>query len=149
MHSCGKLSAFSQRFLELSSKKIPIEDIFNLHAGILINDAAVAHCYVVAYSYFLKEFQAATDAKLKTVLRKLLILYGIEKITERAGKFYETSTITSEGLALLYRKRESLLTELRPECLALVQAFGYNDVILMSAIAADNQKPYENLIEWA
>jgi hypothetical protein len=56
MHSCGKLSAFSQRFLELSAKKIPIDDIFNLHAGILINDAAVAHCYVLAYSYFLKEF---------------------------------------------------------------------------------------------
>ena len=56
MHSCGKLSAFSQRFLELSAKKTPSEDIFTFRGGILINDVAVAHCYVLAYSYFLKEF---------------------------------------------------------------------------------------------
>lgn len=41
------------------------------------------------------------------------------------------------------------MQELRPESLALVDAFGYNDAILMSAIGADNGKPYENLIEWA
>jgi hypothetical protein len=33
--------------------------------------------------------------------------------------------------------------------LSLVEAFAYNDTILMSAIGAANGKPYENLIEWA
>lgn len=31
----------------------------------------------------------------------------------------------------------------------MVDAFGYTDSILMSAIGASNGKPYENLIEWA
>ena len=39
---------------------------------------------------------------------------GIEKIIERSGKFYETATITPEAFGFLYRRRESLLEELRP-----------------------------------
>lgn len=31
----------------------------------------------------------------------------------------------------------------------MVDAFGYTDSILMSAIGASNGKPYENLIDWA
>jgi hypothetical protein len=54
--------------------------------------------------------------------------------------------LTPELFALLYRKRESLLEELRPDCLGLVEAFGYDDNILMSAIGSSNGKPYENLI---
>lgn len=42
-----------------------------------------------------------------------------------------------------------MLQELRPEALSLVEAFGYDDSTLMSAIGASNGKPYENLIEWA
>jgi hypothetical protein len=41
------------------------------------------------------------------------------------------------------------LQELRPEALALVEAFGYSDNVLMSAIAHSNERPYENLINWA
>lgn len=41
------------------------------------------------------------------------------------------------------------MNELRPEAFGLMEAFGYDDNILMSAISAKNEKPYENLIEWA
>jgi hypothetical protein len=114
MHSCGKLAAFSQKYLDLLGQKLTPKEIFDHHGGIALVDAAIAHSYVLVYSYFLKELQATTDPRLKTVLRKLLLLYGIEKITERAGKFYETATLTPEALAQLYHKREALLEELRP-----------------------------------
>lgn len=82
-------------------------------------------------------------------MRKLLILYGLEKIVERSAKFFETQTLTPESLKLVYQQRETLLTELRPEALTLVEAFDYDDNILMSAIGSSDGKPYENLIEWA
>lgn len=101
------------------------------------------------FAYFLKELEAITDAKVKAVVKKLLILYGLDKIIQYTPRFYETSTITPENISLIYQKKEKLLEELRPESLNLVEAFGFNDSLLMSAIAADNGKPYENLIEWA
>lgn len=109
MHSCGKLAAFSQKYLELLGQKFTSKEIFDHHGGIAIIDAAIAHSYVLVYSYFLKELQAASDPRLKNVLRKLLLLYGIEKIIERAGKFYETATLTPETFTQLYQKREALL----------------------------------------
>jgi hypothetical protein len=104
-HSCSKLKALSKKFGQLISQKLTPKEIEDHHAGILISEAAIAHCYVMVYFYFLKEFEAATDPQVKNVLRKLLVLYGVEKITERAGKFYETATISPEALSLLYRKR--------------------------------------------
>jgi hypothetical protein len=114
-----------------------------------LNDAAVAHCYVLIYSNFLKVVETVTDPSLKAVMTKLLTLYGIEKIIERSGKFYETATLTPEAFGSLYRRRDALLEELRPEVLTIVEAFGYEDSALMSAIGSSNGKPYENLIEWA
>lgn len=115
----------------------------------LINDAAIAHSYVVVYSYFAREVEKAADQQVKAVLSKLLLLYGVEKIIERASKFYETSTLSAQSMSLLFKHREQLLQELRPESLSLVEAFGYTDSILMSAIGASNGKPYENLLSWA
>ena len=115
----------------------------------MINDAAIAHSYVVVYSYFAREVEQAADKQVKAVLTKLLLLYGVEKILERASKFYETATLSAEATSLLFKHREQLLAELRPESLSMVEAFGYTDSILMSAIGSSNGKPYENLIDWA
>lgn len=59
----------------------------------LMGDAAISHMHVVIYTYFLKAVESAVDPKIKSVLTKLLVLYGIEKIIERSSKFFETSTI--------------------------------------------------------
>jgi hypothetical protein len=41
------------------------------------------------------------------------------------------------------------MEELRPESLSLVEAFGYDDNILLSAIGRKDGKPYETLLDWA
>lgn len=80
----------------------------------MINDAAVAHSYVIVYNYFAREVEKAADKQVKAVLIKLLMLYGVEKIIERASKFYETSTVSAQSMSLLFKHREQLLQELRP-----------------------------------
>ena len=40
-----------------------------------------------------------------------------------------------------------MLSELRNEALALVEAFGYQDLQLRSAIGHSNGEPYKNLID--
>jgi len=70
-------------------------------------------------------------------------------LLERASKVYETAILPPEAFQAINRKRESLLAELRPEALTLMEAFEYSDNTLQSAIAHSNGRPYENLIEWA
>jgi len=72
----------------LTEKKLTIKEIEDYKAGLSINDAAVAHCYVLVYNYFLGALRRATDPKIKAVISKMVILYGIDKILERSAKFY-------------------------------------------------------------
>jgi hypothetical protein len=59
------------------SQKLTAKEIEDHHGGLLLNDAAIAHCYVITYSNFLKSVEAAKDPSTKAVLSKLLLLYGI------------------------------------------------------------------------
>lgn len=70
------------------SLQFSFREVEDYHAGITLNEAAVAHCYYIIYLNFQKMVNSITDEPLKAVMTKLLILYGIEKIVERAGKFF-------------------------------------------------------------
>ena len=50
---------------------------------------------------------------------------------------------------MIYEHRYVLYKRIRPEALNLVEAFGYDDNVLGSAIGASHGKPYETLIDWA
>lgn len=108
LHSLGKLKAVVEKNGKLK-KTNTAKEIEDHYSGLLINDAAIAHSYVVVYSYFAREVERVADKQVKAVLTKLLLLYGVEKIIERASKFYETATLSAEGLSLLFKKREQLL----------------------------------------
>ena len=86
---------------------------------------------------------------LKNVMKKLCLLWGIEKLIERASQVYVTGILTPDAFKLLQAKREALLKEIRPEALTLVEAFEYSDNTLQSAIAHSNERYSENLIDWA
>ena len=83
------------------------------------------------------------------MLFKLLVLYGIEKIIAQSNSFYETGVITSKTYNQLHIARERLLKEIRPEALALVEAFGYDDNTLHTAIGCSDGKPYQRILDWA
>lgn len=44
--------------------------------------------------------------------------------------------------------REQLITELRDDALGLVEALGYDDNAIRSAIGSSKGEPYENLFRW-
>lgn len=120
LHSCGKIKALSDKFTELLGQKLTAKEIEDHYAGMLMSDAAIAHMHVVIYTYFLKAVESVTDSKIKAVLTKLLLLYGIEKIIDRSAKLFETSTVAPEAFSLFFSKRESLFEALRPESLCLM-----------------------------
>ena len=51
---------------------------------------------------------------LKNVMKKLCLLWGVEKLIERASQVYVTGILTPDAFKLLHSKREALLNEIRP-----------------------------------
>lgn len=109
----------------------------------------MSHSYLLMYESFLNAVVQVKDEGVKNVLTNLVVMYGIEKIIERADKFYQAGTLSSEGFQMIYKQRYVLYERIRPEALNLVESFGLNDNILMSAIGSSDGKPYDNLIDWA
>jgi len=50
---------------------------------------------------------------------------------------------------MIYNQRDVLYSRIRPQALNLVEAFGFDDNVLNSAIGASHGKPYETLLDWA
>lgn len=81
------------------------------YANIELVDAAIAHSYSWIYQNFLEKINLSTkNEKVRAVLTKLLLVYGLEKILERAQHYFETGTVTASTL--------KAATELRAELLA-------------------------------
>ncbi|KAK3103565.1 hypothetical protein FSP39_020203 [Pinctada imbricata] len=110
--------------------------------------AAKAHCY---YSV-VKEFTEAVQ-KLKAspqiikVLGTLCCFFAIHGIAEESGEFLETRAINLEQLKWIKRLQVTLLGEIRPDAVALVDAFDHHDAVLSSAIGSYDGNAYERLFK--
>ena len=123
--------------------------MWDCYAGITLTETALAHTVFTIHSFYLEKVMKIQPENLKAVMKKLCILWGVEKLLERASQVFVTGVITPEAFQLLNKKREALFNEIRPEALTLVEAFEYSDNTLQSAIAHSNERYSENLIEWA
>jgi hypothetical protein len=119
-HGCFKTQAAGKKIMRGISEGLTQKQVLDTYAGLALNDAGIAHCYIVMYTYFHEKVTAISNPAIKAVLTKLLRLYGIEKIVERSAKFFESQTLDAAGFQAVYTEREILLAELRPEALGLV-----------------------------
>lgn len=96
------------------------KEAWDTYAGLSLTDAAIAHSAVTIHSFFLEALKKVECPKVKAVLTKLCLLFGLEKLLDKASRVYETGVISPEAFQLINKKREALLEELRPEALTLV-----------------------------
>jgi len=55
------------------------------YAGITLVKSAIAHSILTMHTFFLQEVMKIKQDDLKKVMKKLCILWGIEKLIERAS----------------------------------------------------------------
>lgn len=118
-------------------------------AGLELVEASTAHSYLWMVNNFHQDVLKIKDDNTRKAQKKLLLLYAIDKIIEYSTSFFETKSITSLSFKALREVRAQLFVEIRPDALALVEAFEYTDHILMSAIGSSDGKAYDNLLDWA
>ena len=85
------------------------KEVWDTYAGISLVEAAIAHTIFTIHGFYLQTVSKIEAASLKTVMTKLCVLWGLEKIIERAGAVYETGILPPDSFQAINSKRESLL----------------------------------------
>jgi acyl-CoA oxidase len=119
------------------------------HAGLMLAEASTAFIYSWIFKTFMEGVMRINNEALRTVMNRLLGLYGVTKILDNAAGFYEGKILDSAGFKLAFAAKEKFLNELRNDALGLVEAFQYDDNTLASAIGRYDGRAYETLFDWA
>lgn len=85
----------------------------------------------------------------KQAIESLIFFFIYDMLIENANIFVSQGCITPEVLCWVRELYEEGLEDIKPDCLSLIDAFIPDSYTLVSAIAHDNEKPYENLYRWA
>lgn len=97
----------------------------------------LAHAYIEhkTLKTFYQKIETQEDPKIKAMLSKLCQLYALTTITENRGWYLENDYIEGGKTKAIRRVITKLCQELRPDAVALVDAFGIPDALLKAPIA--------------
>eukprot|EP00475_Leptophrys_vorax_P018391 TRINITY_DN2514_c0_g1_i2.p1 TRINITY_DN2514_c0_g1~~TRINITY_DN2514_c0_g1_i2.p1 ORF type:complete len:569 (+),score=167.08 TRINITY_DN2514_c0_g1_i2:69-1775(+) len=86
---------------------------------------------------------------VKQILRKLFILMGSYYIETESGDFLYDGYMNGKHVQMVTDLGRDLLSQIRPEAVALVDGFDFHDHFLNSALGRYDGKVYSALLEWA
>jgi acyl-CoA oxidase len=92
--------------------------------------------------------QAAAPLSRPTmaVLRRLCLLFGLTLLEGGAGDLLEAGYMSGEQAGGVRQRQRELLAELRPDAVALVDAFGFEDYALNSCLGREDGDVYTALL---
>ncbi|XP_074304778.1 peroxisomal acyl-coenzyme A oxidase 1-like [Silene latifolia] len=132
----------------LSRFSNPEEGFSELSADLA--NAAVAHCQLIIVSKFIEKLrQDIPGDGVKGQLQALCGIYTLSIIKKHLGDFLTTACITPKQASLANDLLRSLFTQVRPNAIALVDAFNYTDHFLGSALGRYDGNVYPKLYEEA
>eukprot|EP00002_Diphylleia_rotans_P027228 TRINITY_DN5452_c0_g1_i1.p1 TRINITY_DN5452_c0_g1~~TRINITY_DN5452_c0_g1_i1.p1 ORF type:complete len:678 (+),score=161.81 TRINITY_DN5452_c0_g1_i1:125-2158(+) len=116
--------------------------------------ASNAHCaYTVAANFVnavadLKG-DANADGSILAALKRLCDFYCLTSIEDQLGDFTESGFLQAQHVQWLKANIKGLLTEMRPDAIALVDGWNFSDFYLDSALGRYDGDVYRALWEWA
>lgn len=132
----------------LSNFDNPEEGFAELSADLV--EAAVAHCQLIVVSKFIEKLQQEIPGKgVKQQLEVLCNIYALFLLHKHQGDFLSTGCITPKHASLANDQLRSLYSQVRPNAIALVDAFNYTDHFLGSILGCYDGNVYPKLYEAA
>jgi len=122
-------------------------DIAWNNCAVALVKAAEHHCFYVMLSNFASGVKAAKDAAVKKVLERLALHFALVNIRENAADWLPV--MNAKGNDAVQNEVIKLLAEIRPDAVSLVDAFGFTDSALGSAVGRYDGNVYEALYEYA
>ncbi|XP_063406788.1 peroxisomal acyl-coenzyme A oxidase 1-like isoform X5 [Mytilus trossulus] len=112
--------------------------------------AAKAHCHLFCVKNFVDAIQAKSlSSKTATVMKSVCQLYGVHGILENLGEFMQDGFFSGEQVGYLQKKMLALFEDIRPNAVALVDAFDYPDMVLGSCLGRYDGQVYQALYDYA
>ena len=148
---------FNLDYLQNALRHRALLSVFNVHqslseykpeeawnnCSIELVDAVKAHCTYFMFNNFLSKAKGVEDPNVASVLTEVLRLYAVNEIIECSGfGFIMVDELKYARVALV-----KLLQILRPNGIALTDAFDIPDRVLNSTIGRYDGNVYEALIE--
>uniref|UniRef100_A0A8C6TST5 Acyl-coenzyme A oxidase n=1 Tax=Neogobius melanostomus TaxID=47308 RepID=A0A8C6TST5_9GOBI len=124
------------------------EDAWNNSAIDLVR-ASDAHCHFVVVKLFTEKLSEIGDTAIHAVVSNLALLYALHGITQSSGDFLQAGLLTVPQMLQISVRIKELLCQLRPNAVALVDAFDFHDKKLKSVLGRYDGNVYENLFDWA
>nr|XP_040041909.1 peroxisomal acyl-coenzyme A oxidase 1 isoform X1 [Gasterosteus aculeatus aculeatus] len=124
------------------------EDAWNNSAIDLVR-ASDAHCHYVVVKLFTDKLGEVSDTAIHSVMSTLALLYALHGITKNSGDFLQAGLLNVPQVLQISNRIKQLLSQLRPNAVALVDAFDFHDNRLKSVLGRYDGNVYENLFEWA
>ncbi|KAJ6394257.1 hypothetical protein OIU77_023475 [Salix suchowensis] len=132
----------------LSKFENPEDGFAELSADLV--EAAVAHCQLIVVSKFIDKLQQDIPRKeVKQQLQNLCYIYVVSLVHNYLGDFLSTGCITPKQASLANDQLRSLYSQIRPNAIALVDAFNYTDHYLGSILGRSDGNVYPKLYEEA
>ncbi|XP_060724645.1 peroxisomal acyl-coenzyme A oxidase 1 isoform X1 [Tachysurus vachellii] len=124
------------------------EDAWN-NSSLELLRASDAHCHFVVVKMFAAKLSEISNTSIYSVLSTLALLYALHGISNNSGDFLQAGLLTVPQLAQITQRIKTLMAEIRPNAVALVDAFDYRDDMLNSALGRYDGNVYESMFDWA
>eukprot|EP00759_Apiculatamorpha_spiralis_P035236 PhF_6_TR36145/c0_g1_i1/m.52533/K00232/E1.3.3.6, ACOX1, ACOX3; acyl-CoA oxidase len=121
------------------------EDAWNF-AHIPLVRAAFVHSLSTLVTSFAKGVSEIKDPALRKVEERLCVLFALHKLD--AVSVAESCMTQAQALSV-HGVIATLLTEIRPDAVPLVDAYGFSDRQLNSCIGRHDGNVYEAVVDWA
>jgi acyl-CoA oxidase len=140
---------FTAQFDE-HEKEVGFDAALNQSAVIAVL-ASTAHVQAFMYENNSKAIKAffTDEIDIQMVMTRLLMLHGLQLISENAGDFIGCSTMTASVIADVERAVGRLMEEIRPDAVALVDSFGFVDAELKSTLGRFDGYVYKAIMSEA
>ncbi|KAK3086444.1 hypothetical protein FSP39_018477 [Pinctada imbricata] len=128
-------------------RNIPQHFAMNNHLVDLVR-AAKAHCHYMVVREFTDSLEKLEAShRTMAVLRTLCCFYAVHGIVGQSGEFLQTGAMGINQLNWIKDLEISLLGEIRPDAVPLVDAFDFHNISLSSALGCNDGNAYERLFK--
>ncbi|XP_036966945.1 peroxisomal acyl-coenzyme A oxidase 1 isoform X2 [Acanthopagrus latus] len=111
--------------------------------------ASDAHCHYVVVKLFTDKLGEIGDTAVHSVVSSLALLYALHGITVNSGDFLQAGLLSVPQVLQISIRIKELLSQLRPNAVALVDSFDIHNKKLNSVLGRYDGNVYENMFEWA
>ncbi|ODV92854.1 hypothetical protein CANCADRAFT_23240 [Tortispora caseinolytica NRRL Y-17796] len=105
--------------------------------------AAKAHATRFIVNAFYQRLQSA-PADIKPVLERLFRLYGLFQLEQDNGLLIQTGFFNSEQIDKVRDAVDAVCAEIRPDAIALTDAFNFSDYVINSSLGGREGRVYED-----